>query len=257
MMMEAFHGGLGWPVALAVIAVSFVSSLITAGFGIGGGAVMLAVLATLLPAPAIIPVHGLVQLGSNVGRTAILLRYIHLDVVLPFFIGALIGVSLGGAFVVQLDAGVLQIGVGLFVLWSILFRPPEFMRRSSAVAGGFSSFLTMFFGGTGPFVASYVKTLGLDRMSHVATHATLMTIQHLLKTIAFGFLGFAFSNWAGFIALLIIFGFLGTVVGRRVLMRIDEKRFKIALNVILTVLALRLIYAGGVDIWLDGSTSSG
>ena len=94
-------------------------------------------------------------------------------------------------------------------------------------------------------------------MSHVATHATLMTIQHLLKTIAFGFLGFAFSNWAGFIALMIIFGFLGTVVGRRVLVRIDEKRFKMALKVILTVLALRLIYAGGVDIWFDGYTSSG
>jgi uncharacterized membrane protein YfcA len=257
MMIDVFHGGLGWPVAAALFAVSFISSLITAGFGIGGGAVMLAVLATLLPPAAIIPVHGLVQLGSNVGRAAIFLKHIHLDIVLPFFFGALIGVSLGGAFVVQLDAGVLQIGVGLFVLWSILFRPPAFMRKSSAVAGGFSSFLTMFFGGTGPFVASYVKTLGLDRMTHVATHATLMTIQHLLKTIAFGFLGFAFSQWAGFTALLIAFGFLGTVVGRRVLMRIDERRFKIALNVILTVLALRLIYAGGVDIWLEGPVTSG
>ena len=78
-----------------------------------------------------------------------------------------------------------------------------------------------------------------------------------VETIAFGFLGFAFSQWAGFTALLIIFGFLGTVVGRRVLMKIDEKRFKIALNVILTVLALRLIYAGGVDIWLGGPTTSG
>lgn len=257
MMIDAFHGGLGWPIATALFAVSFISSLITAGFGIGGGAVMLAVLATLLPPAAIIPVHGLVQLGSNVGRAAIFLKHIHLDIVLPFFLGALVGISLGGAFVVQLDAGVLQIGVGLFVLWSILFRPPAFMRKSSAVAGGFSSFLTMFFGGTGPFVASYVKTLRLDRMSHVATHATLMTIQHLLKTIAFGFLGFAFSQWAGFTALLIAFGFLGTVAGRRVLMRIDEKRFKMALNVILTVLALRLIYAGGMDIWLNGYSSSG
>lgn len=257
MAIDVFHAGLGWPVALALITLSFISSLITAGFGIGGGAVMLAVLATLLPASAIVPVHGLVQLGSNAGRTAIFLRYIHLDIVLPFLIGALIGIALGGAFVIQLDAGIIQIGVGLFVLWSILFRPPAFMRRSSAVAGGFSSFLTMFFGGTGPFVASYVKTLELDRMKHVATHATLMTIQHLLKTIAFGFLGFAFSTWAWLVGLLIVFGFLGTVVGRRVLLRIDERRFKFALNVILTVLALRLIYAGGVDLWFDGSVTSG
>lgn len=252
MTWEVFHAGLGWPVATAAIAVSFVSSLITAGFGIGGGAVMLAVLATLLPAPAIIPVHGIVQLGSNVGRTALMFNHIHTAVVLPFLLGAGIGVALGGTFVVQLEPGMLQIGVGLFILWSILFRPPAFMRASSAIAGGFSSFLTMFFGGTGPFVASYVKTLQLDRMGHVATHASLMTIQHLLKTVAFGLLGFAFSQWAPFITLLIAFGFLGTIAGKQVLMRIDEKRFRIALNAILTVLALRLIYAGGLDLWYNG-----
>ena len=254
---DAMHGGLGWSVASVVIAVSFLSSVITAGFGIGGGAVMLAVLATLLPAPAIIPVHGLVQLGSNFGRAAIMTRYISLGVVVPFLLGAMVGVALGGVFVVQLDAGMLQIGVGLFILWSIFFRPPAVMRRSSAIAGGFSSFLTMFFGGTGPFVASYVKTLGLDRMSHVATHSTLMTIQHLLKTLVFGLLGFAFSEWAGLIALLIGAGFVGTVVGRQILTVIDEKRFKFALNSILAVLAMRLIYAGGVDLWFNAATTGG
>ena len=71
-----------------------------------------------------------------------------------------------------------------------------------------------------------------------------MTVQHLLKTVAFGFLGFAFSAWAGLIGLLIVFGFLGTLVGRLVLARIDERRFRIALNVILTLLAHRLIYTG-------------
>jgi uncharacterized membrane protein YfcA len=248
-MADFLHAGLGWPIALTVLLVSFVSSFITAAFGIGGGAVMLAVLASLLPAAAIIPVHGLVQLGSNFGRAAILFKHLHTGVVAPFFIGALIGVGFGGIFVVQLHAGTIQIGVGLFILWSILFTPPSFMRKSSAIAGVFSSFLTMFFGGTGPFVASYIKTLQLDRLAHVATHSTLMTIQHLLKTIAFGLLGFAFSDWAGLICLLIAFGFAGTVMGRHVLARIDEKKFKFALTAILTVLALRLIYAGGTDLW--------
>lgn len=251
MTWDVMHAGLGWSVASVVIGVSFVSSLITAGFGIGGGAVMLAVLATLLPAAAIIPVHGLVQLGSNVGRLAIMVRHVHYSVVLPFLIGAIIGVTFGGVFVVQLDPGMLQIAVGLFILWSITFRPPAFMRASSSVAGGFSSFLTMFFGGTGPFVAAYVKTLGLDRISHVATHAALMTIQHFLKTVAFGFLGFAFTQWAGFIALLIAFGFLGTIAGRMILTVINEKRFKFVLNAILGLLAARLIYAGGVDLWFS------
>ncbi len=248
MTWDALHAGLGWPVAAVVIAVSFLSSMITAGFGIGGGAVMLAVLATLLPAPAIIPVHGLVQFGSNVGRTAIMLRHIHVAVIAPFLLGACAGVALGSVFVVQLNPGALQVTLGIFILWTLAFRPPAFMRASAPIAGGVSSFLTMFVGGTAPFVASYVKALRLDRISHVATQATLMTLQHLLKTIAFGLLGFAFSQWAGLIALLIGFGFLGTLVGRRILTAIDETRFTFILTAILAVLAIRLIYAGGVDL---------
>jgi hypothetical protein len=37
-------------------------------FGIGGGAALLAVMASLVPPAALIPVHGVVQVGSNLGR---------------------------------------------------------------------------------------------------------------------------------------------------------------------------------------------
>ncbi len=245
---ELFHAGLGWHIALALITVSFLGSFITAAFGIGGGAVLIAVFATLLPATAIIPVHGLVQLGSNVGRAALTFSHLHRSVVPAFLVGSVAGIVLGSAFVVQLNAAMIQIGVGLFIFWSILMRPPAFMRRSGGIAGAISSFLTMFFGATGPFIAAFVKTQQLDRMGHTATHAFLMSIQHALKTIAFGFLGFAFSVWAGLVALLIAAGFLGTITGRHVLLRVDEKLFRFTLNLILAVLAARLIYAGGTTL---------
>ena len=244
MIEGALHAGLGWTVAGWLVAASFGTSFITAAFGIGGGGVLLAILASLVPPAALIPVHGLVQLGSNVGRAAIMFRHRDQGVLVPFTVGAVVGVALGGSVVVQLPPDILRIGVGLFILWSVLATPPAFMRRSAAIAGGFSSFLTMFFGGTGPFVAAYVKTMGFTRMTHVATHALLMTVQHLLKTVAFGFLGFAFGVWMPLIAAMIASGFLGTVVGKKVLARIDEKRFKLVLNAILIVLALRLIWAG-------------
>jgi uncharacterized membrane protein YfcA len=105
----------------------------------------------------------------------------------------------------------------------------------------------MFFGGTGPFVATFVKAQDLDRLRHVATHAALMTVQHLLKILVFGFLGFAFAQWIGFVVLLITAGFIGTVVGRQVLAKIDESKFRFALNLVLSVLALRLIWSGATN----------
>ncbi|MFY0692546.1 MAG: sulfite exporter TauE/SafE family protein [Paracoccaceae bacterium] len=254
-MIEALHAGLGWPVALTLLSLSFASSFITVAFGIGGGAIMLAVMATLMPAAAIIPVHGLVQLGSNAGRLAIMLRYVQPHVIGPFAIGSLVGVMLGGSIIVQLEPAWIQIGLGSFILWTVVSTPPAFLRKSAVMTGGFSSFLTMFFGGTGPFVATFVRALDLERHKHVATHAMLMTLQHTLKTITFGFLGFAFSSWLGLIALLIAFGFLGTILGRMVLTRINEQRFKLALSAVLTVLALRLIYAGASDLWMGGGST--
>lgn len=81
----------------------------------------------------------------------------------------------------------------------------------------------------------------------------LMTLQHLLKTVAFGILGFAFSIWAGLILLLIAAGVLGTLAGRVMLAKIDDRRFRIVLNVILSVLAARLIYAGASDIFFTNT----
>jgi uncharacterized protein len=235
---------IGWPVALALMAASFCTSALTAAFGIGGGAVLLAVLANLLPPSALIPVHGVVQLGSNTGRALMLLPHVARELVLPFLVGSLVGIAAGALVVVELPPAAIQIGVGAFILWSVAATPPAFFRRSAWAAGIGSSFLTMFFGATGPFVAAYVKTQQLGRMVYVATHAACMTAQHLLKVIAFGLLGFAFGEYLGLIAGMVAFGFLGTLAGGRVLMKIDERRFGLALNAILVILAARLIWQG-------------
>lgn len=235
---------LSFGVAATLLVASFVTSFITAAFGIGGGAALLAVLATLLPPAALIPVHGVVQIGSNLGRAAILLRHVLWRIVPPFLAGALIGVAVGGSLAIALPPRAVQIAVGLFILWSVFFTPPSLMRRFAWLTGAVSSFLTMFFGATGPFVIAYLKALSLDRRVLVATHASLMTAQHLLKTAVFGVLGFAFAPWAGLIAGMVGAGFLGTLAGRAVLMRIDERRFKLALDAILVLLAARLIWSG-------------
>lgn len=227
-----------------LLGASFATSLITAALGIGGGAILLAVLASLLPPSVLIPVHGVVQLGSNAGRAAIMLGDVDRSVIGPFLLGSAVGAALGGLVAVELPPAAIEIGVGLFVLWSVASRPPAIFRRAAALTGAASTFLSMFFGATGPFVAAYVKTLGLGRLGHVATHAAFMTIQHLVKTLAFGLFGFAFGEWLPLVLLLVASGFAGTVVGRHVLHRLPERRFMLALNAILVLLALRLIWSG-------------
>lgn len=236
--------GLDPVVAAGLIATSFVTSFITVAFGIGGGVLLLGIMASLVPPAALIPVHGVIQLGSNLFRAALMRSHVQWGPVSAFAVGAVAGVALGGMIAVDLPPGAVLIGVGCFIIFSVLMKPPAWFGRHAWFAGGVSSLLTMFFGATGPFVATFVKTLGLERQRHVATHATLMTLQHGLKIVTFGILGFAFGPWLVFLALMIGSGFLGTVAGRQVLVKMSDRLFKHLLDIVLILLALRLIWSG-------------
>jgi uncharacterized membrane protein YfcA len=229
---------------MALVLASAGTSFITAAFGIGGGALLLALLATLVPPAALIPVHGIVQTGSNLGRFLLFLRWVHWPALPAFAAGTLAGSAAGGLLVVELPASTIQIAVGAFVIWSVLARPPRWLNRAPAIVGVISSFLTMFVGATGVFVASFTKSFDLERHAHVATHAALMVVQHGLKAVIFGLLGFGFGEWAGFILAMIAAGALGTWAGRHVLTRINERRFRFALDALLILISLRLIWAG-------------
>jgi uncharacterized membrane protein YfcA len=238
--------GVSEPAAIGLVALSLFTSALTAAAGIGGGLVLLGVMASFLPPVIVIPIHGVVQLGSNAGRAALMRHAIDRHIVVPFALGSLLGIALGAKLFVALPTATLQIILGLFVLasvWLPKLKASHIPLRAFAVVGIVGSFCTMFVGATGPFIASFITPERLPRHAVVATHAACMTLQHSLKVIAFGFLGFAFLPWAPLLVAMVGAGFLGTMLGRRLLDRLPHDVFARIFKVILTVLALRLLYA--------------
>jgi len=226
--------------------ISFVGSLIAAALGLGGGLLVLATMTLVLSPTVLIPIHGIVQIGSNGFRAVLMRREILYRIAPAFLVGTLIGSYIGGQTVFALQTWVLQLILGLFVLyatWAPGFRssnpgPAKFF--GCGVVGGF---VTMFIGGSGPLVAPFVYAACPTRQQVVATHATLMTFQHLFKVIVFGVLGFAFGPYIPLLVGLLLFGAIGTYAGRAVLNRLPEKVFRVGLRFILTLLAIRLLYA--------------
>ena len=226
--------------------ISFVGSFIAAALGLGGGLLVLASMSLVLPPVALIPLHGIVQIGSNGFRALLMFREVVFSLVPAFFVGSLIGAVLGGHTVFALETWVLQLTLGLFVLyatWSPGFRSSKPGPGKFFGVGAFSGFVTMFIGGSGPLVAPFVSAACDQRQNMVATHATLMTVQHSFKVIAFGLLGFAFGPYVPLLIGLLGFGVLGTYSGKLVINRLPEHLFRAILRGILTLLALRLLYA--------------
>ena len=236
-------------VGALLIAVSFLTSALTAAVGIGGGVALLAVLVSVVPPLIALPVHGIVQIGSNAGRAGLMREHIRWDIFGPFAWGSLLGIVAGALVFVTLPTTTLQILLGVFILYSVWapkLRPADIPLRGFAVVGAVATFCTMFVGATGPMLAAFLSPVRFQRHNVVATHATCMTLQHSLKAVAFGFLGFNYWPWLVLLAAMIGSGFVGTIIGRQVLNNLPEQVFQRGFQIILTLLALRLLWSAWV-----------
>ena len=225
-----------------ILMASFAGSFVTVAFGIGGGILTITIMASFMPPAALIPVHGVVQLFSNGGRALVFARSIQFQHIRWVAVGTLFGCVLGGLISIDIPPRYALGGLGLFVIWTVLASEPRGLGNWPFAAGTVSAFLTMFFGATGMFIATHIKALNLGRREHVGTQAAIMALQHLIKVLIFGVLGFAFAEWILVIAVLVLAGFLGTLSGKAMLVRVSDKFFRTALNAVLLVLSVRLIW---------------
>lgn len=234
-----------WP-ALGLIGLSFFTSAITAAFSLGGGMLLLSVMVMILPVSALVPVHGLVQFGSNAGRVAVQRRHINWTNAVWMCLGAVPGAIAGGRFVSLLPESAFALAIGAFILvttWVKLPRQDTHNRLILTVAGAAIGAVGMLIGATGPLTALFLSR-SPDRRIVVATSATVMTVQHLSKIAVYIALGFVIGPWLPFVVAMIVAGFFGTFAGSHLLERLPEPAFRLGLKLVLSLAALDLLRRG-------------
>jgi uncharacterized membrane protein YfcA len=230
---------------LGLSVASFATAFIGVFTGTAGGLILLAVMATVMPPAALIPVHTVVQLGSGVTRTMIMWRYVMRSTLVPFIIGAGLGAAAGAKVFVALPVPLLQGILGTFIIamtWLPRLAKIGAEGGRFAVLGFVATFVGVFVSATGTIVAPVVASAAPDRRNVAATVGALMMFVHIAKMIAFGFIGFAMSDYIALIAAMIITGAAGNWLGEEALNRTSERRFRLTLQIILTLLALQLVW---------------
>jgi uncharacterized membrane protein YfcA len=234
----------------ALMAASCVTSFIGVFTGAAGGVILLGLMAMVMPPLALIPVHTIVMLGSGVTRTMIMWRHVMRPAVLPFLAGSIVGAAAGARVFVALSTAWLQLILGAFIL--LVTWMPD-LGRFGAVRGRFAAlgfgttFLGVFVSATGTLLAPFVAASTPDRRVHVATMGALMMIAHIAKIVAFGFIGFAIGSYVPLMAAMIATGAVGNWVGEAALNRVSELRFRVVLQIALTLLGLRLLWGAAAE----------
>jgi len=215
--------------------------------GTAGGLMLLVVMASFYPPSILIPMHTLVQLGLGVSRAVAMWRWVMKDTILPFTLGCLAGAVVGAKLFVSLPTGLLMGVLGVFIL--LVTWAPQLVQVGSArnrFAGlGFGvTVLGVFVSATGTIVGPVVAASSPDRRNHVATMSTLMVITHAAKMLAFAWVGFALSAYVPLIVAMIAGGMVGNSWGERTLNRMREDWFRLTFKIVMTLLAVRLLWTG-------------
>lgn len=243
-IIPAAHG-IGPALFAGLSAAAFAASFFGVFTGAAGGIILLAVMALVIPTAVLVPVHTIVMFGSGVTRTMIMWRHVMQKTILPYLIGAALGAALGAKVFVSLPISILLGILGVFIL--IVTWMPKLGRLGAergrfVIIGFVITFLGVFVSATGSLLAPFVASAAPDRRNHSATVGALMATTHIAKLIAFGFIGFAVGPFLPLAVAMIVASAAGNWVGQVALNRTPETRFRLILQLVLSALALRLLW---------------
>ncbi len=232
---------------LASLATAFMGAVA----GTAGGLALLAIMAAFFPPAVLIPLHAVVQLGAGASRVIIMWRHVMRGTLLPFLIGSALGAALGAKLFVSLPVGIVQGAIGCLIL--ILVWLPKFTligaeQRRFALLGLVLTFLGVFIGAVGTLLAPFVAGAAPERRNHAATLAALMSITHIMKLTAFGLLGIAIAAYTPLLVAMVAMAALGNWVASKVLDRMSEKLFRIIFRILISGLAIRLLWAAATEL---------
>lgn len=226
--------------------ISMVSSTAAAVFGLGGGLILISFLPDFLPADALVPVHGVTQLASNTSRAAFSFRSIVWRLWPLFFAGSVLGATMFGLLVVNISTAYIPVFIGVYILlklWSERVGRLLSSFDSLFVLGFLQTGLGILIGSTGHLTMPRLLKEISDRDGIVATSGMFMSLSHGLKLLAYGIIGFKFSQYSVILAYMVTGALIGSFVGTLLRRQISNRWFSQILKILLTVMALRMIYS--------------
>lgn len=234
----------GIEAVVSLSATSFLTSLLTAAVGIGGGLGLLSVMPAFMPMSAVVPLHGVTQFVSNASRFVFDYRHADTRLLPAYLAGACLGGTAGYFFIGRVPDLYLSAALGGFILlctWTSLV-----MKLGKVFTNFFSiafiqTFLSLFVASVGLISQPVLIKQGLAKNRVIVTHAMQMSVLHGLKVFAFVVAGFPFLRYWQIALVMIVASAVGSYFGGFFRDRIPEKLGVVALKAGITFFACKMI----------------
>lgn len=221
------------------------ASALTAATGVGGGTLLLLVMAWLLPLPVAIPLHSAVQLFSNGSRAWLIRGHIRHKIIVPILVGGCFGALIGTPLIFNAAVtnwlpvifGVLVLVIVWLPLPTITHLTPSKLFYLGFCINGIGSLISAI----GPITASTLRTQMHNKLQTVATLAAIVCGFGVARVSTYTANGFLWGEWLELLAGMLISGYFGTRLGLHWLNKLSEQLFSRIFKFVLTGMALIII----------------
>jgi len=233
---------------------AFVSGIIGTVAGFGSSTIFLPISLFFVDFKTALILVAIFHLFGNIGRVSFFKHGLDKKMLLLFGVPSILLGVLGASLVGVLPQSILKMTLGAFLIiisGSFLLRPKlAFPTNTKSVlfGGGVSGFITGLVGTGGALRATFLTSFSLDKAKYIATAAAIALGTDATRIPVYVSQGFLAEQYYYYIPMLFATAIGGAFIGRRIVKKIDQEKFKKIVLVGIILVSVKFIVDGMMQI---------
>jgi uncharacterized membrane protein YfcA len=232
------------------IIIGFLSEIIGTMAGFGSSTIYLPLASYFFDFKTALVLVAIFHLFGNVSRIAFFRHGLEKNVLLLFGLPSFVLSLIGAALVSDLSQTLLKFLLGIFlIVISVMFllRPKLAFHSNAktlALGGGISGFIVGLIGTGGALRASFLTGLKMEKEKYIATASVIALGTDATRIPAYIFAGFLSEQYYYLVPILFGIAVAGSYVGRKIISRIDQDKFKKVVLIAIILASIKFIVDG-------------
>ena len=235
---------------IVFIIIGFFSEIVGTMAGFGSSTIYLPLASYFFDFKTALVLVAIFHLFGNISRIAFFRGGLDKKVLLLFGIPSFVLSLIGATLVGDLSQTFLKFLLGLFliVISALFLLSPKLAFPSGAksliLGGGISGFLVGLIGTGGALRAAFLTGLKMEKEKYIATAAVIALGTDATRIPSYISAGFLSEQYYYLIPILFVTAVAGAYVGRRIVIRIDQDKFKKMVLIAVILASIKFIVDG-------------
>jgi uncharacterized membrane protein YfcA len=232
------------------IIIGFFSEIVGTMAGFGSSTIYLPLASYILDFKTALVLVAIFHFFGNISRIAFFRHALDKKILLLFGIPSFILSLIGASLVDNLPQTLLKFMLGIFLIVisaTFLLRPKLVFpanAKSLVLGGGISGFIVGLIGTGGALRASFLTGLKMEKEKYIATAAVIALGTDATRIPSYLSAGFLSEQYYYLIPILFATAVAGSYVGRKIVTRIDQDKFKKMVLIAIILVSIKFIVDG-------------